>query len=154
MHRTLRTGWFVLLTTSFACASSGPTPAHPVNQTKTSVQPVIPETPVSEKSVDRAKLVAVIDAGLGRFLRGVETKPYFIQGRFAGFEIISMYSEDERFKVIDPKPGDVVLRVNGKRIERPEQAIAVWESLRVASELRIAFLRDHKVQEVRYPIHD
>ncbi|QQR91628.1 MAG: hypothetical protein IPJ88_07875 [Myxococcales bacterium] len=137
-----------------ACSSTKPSPAHPQTQHAVPAQKIIPETPVSEKKLDRSLLIAVLDAGLGRFLQGVQTKPFFSRGRFAGFQIVSIYPEDKRFSDIDPKVGDVVLRISGKRIERPEQALAVWESLRVASELRVAFLRDQKVQEVRYPIEN
>jgi len=48
--------------------------------------------------------------------------------------------------------GDVVTAVNGFSIERPEQALSVFDSLQVASELRVAYERDGQPREIVYAI--
>jgi type II secretory pathway component PulC len=53
---------------------------------------------------------------------------------------------------VDLKPGDVVSGVNGFPIEHPEQAQTAFESLEVASELRVAYERDGQARELSYPI--
>jgi type II secretory pathway component PulC len=46
------------------------------------------------------------------------------------------------------------VRVNGQPIERPEQAVRVWNSLHVASELMIEYLREGESRHVRFEIVD
>jgi type II secretory pathway component PulC len=105
-------------------------------------------------AIRRAELVTVLDAGLGRFLQGVQTEASLDDGRFVGFRLVSIYPDDPRFRSIDLKPGDVVVRVNGQSVERPEQAFQVWDGLRVASQLLIEYLRAGERREIRFDIVD
>ncbi|MFO0697317.1 MAG: PDZ domain-containing protein [Polyangiales bacterium] len=113
-----------------------------------------PEPLPREQAIARADLVPVLDAGLGRFLQGVSTEASLADGRFVGFRIVSLYPNDPRFRGVDLRPGDVVTRINGTSIERPEGAFQVWNGLRVSSELMIEYLRDGERRELRYPIVD
>lgn len=113
-----------------------------------------PEPLPRQQAIARADLVPVLDAGLGRFLQGVSTEASLVDGRFVGFRILSLYPNDPRFRGVDLRPGDVVTRVNGTSIERPEGAFEVWNGLRVSSELMIEYLRDGERRELRYPIVD
>jgi len=145
--------WLVLpLVLSMACShSSAP---GPVEATATSGAEEPPPTPVSTGEISRAALTPVLEAGLGRFLQGVLTSPALDDGHFVGFRLERLYPEDERFRGIDLGPGDTILRVNGQSVERPEQALSVWNSLRVASELWIEYLRDGQRRELRFAIID
>jgi len=113
-----------------------------------------PEAPVSSGEITRAALLPVLDGGLGRFLQGVETEPELEDGRFVGFRIARLYPEDPRFRAIDLGPGDTILKVNGQSVERPEQALSVWNGLRVASELWIEYSREGELRELRFAIVD
>jgi type II secretory pathway component PulC len=144
-----------------ACGGSAPPPER--NETSSTPAhraavftpaPAAPEPADGSSTIARAELDAVLDAGLGRFLQGVETEPVLEGGRFAGFRLVSLYPDDPRLAGSEPRAGDVVVRVNGQSIERPEQAMRVWEELRVASELAIEYRRDGEAREVRYPIVD
>lgn len=104
--------------------------------------------------IDRATLNVVLDKGLGRFLQGVHTEPEMKQGKFVGFRIVELYPQNAVFQKANPRAGDIVTLINGQPIGRPEQAMKVWESLRVASELRIDYLRDGQPREARYAIVD
>ena len=75
-------------------------------------------------------------------------------GRFVGFRVLSFYPDDPALSSVDLSSGDVVVRVNGQSIERPEHAIRVWDSLRVASELVVDVLRDGEPRELRFAIVD
>ncbi|MDH5490803.1 MAG: hypothetical protein OEY14_02405 [Myxococcales bacterium] len=108
--------------------------------------------PITE--ISRASLVAVLDAGLGRFLQGVGTEPHLEGSRFVGFRLTRLYPAEEAFASLELGPGDTILRVNGQSIERPEQAMRVWEELRVASELWIEYLREDQPHELRIRIID
>jgi len=112
------------------------------------------ESMAARGTINRAALESVLEAGLGRFLQGVETEPQMEAGRFVGFRLGSLFPGDARMASIDLRVGDVVTRVNGAPIERPEQALSVWNGLRVASELRIEYQRDGAERELRFEIVD
>lgn len=103
----------------------------------------------------RSELLAVLDAGLGRFLGRVGTEPARDGEAFVGFRVVSL---DDALRAADAdggvREGDVIVRVNGQPIERPEQALAVWEGLRVASTVAIEYLRAGERREVRFAIVD
>ena len=109
---------------------------------------------VTEGVIARAELVPVLDGGLGRFLQNVQTEPTFHQGAFVGFRIISLFPGEPAFASLDLRPGDTVTRINGKPIERPEQAIAVWEELRTASNLIVDYRRNGESHALRFAIVD
>jgi type II secretory pathway component PulC len=98
---------------------------------------------------------AAIAQGLGAFLQHVDLDdaPVRVAGRFRGFRIAAL--RDPKFwSGVDLKPGDVVTRVNGFPIERPEQAQTAFESLEVAPELRVSYERNGEPRELVYPIVD
>jgi S1-C subfamily serine protease len=113
-----------------------------------------PPPPAVEGEIARAELDAVLDAGLGRFLQGVITEPHLEDGHFVGFRLVSLYPDDERMRAVDLVPGDVITSVNGQPIERPEQALRVWSSLRVASELLVDYRREGEERQLRFAIVD
>jgi type II secretory pathway component PulC len=55
---------------------------------------------------------------------------------------------------VDLAPGDVVTQVNGRPVEHPEQALAAFQSLAVAKELRVTLDRNGAPREIAYPIDD
>jgi type II secretory pathway component PulC len=97
----------------------------------------------------------VVAQGLGAFLQHVELAddPVRVEGQFRGFRIAALH-DSEFWNGVDLKPGDVVTRINGFPIERPEQAQAAFELLLVASELRVSYDRDGEPREIVYPIVD
>lgn len=133
-------------------ADSEPTTPAPATA---EAEPVpVYEPPVTSGTILRAELAPVLDAGLGRFLQGVVTEPHLEGGDFVGFQIVSLYPDDPRFARLDLQPGDVVTRVNGQSIERPEHALAVWSSLRVASQLLVEYRHEGEPKELRFEIVD
>jgi hypothetical protein len=104
--------------------------------------------------IARADLVPVLDAGLGAYLQNVETQPAFHQGVFVGFRIVSLFPGELTYASLDLRPGDTVTRVNGRSIERPEQAVAVWEALRTASNLVVHYRRGEEEHALHFRIVD
>ncbi len=104
--------------------------------------------------INRDELVPVLDGGLGRFLQHVQTEPDFHRGAFVGFRIVSLFPGEPAFASLDLRVGDTVTRINGKPIERPEQAAAVWESLRTASDLVVDYRRNGEKYALRFTIVD
>ena len=141
-----------------------PAEAPPAEAPPAEAPPI--EDPTPESSLDqpyervrqgvitRAELMPVLDEGLGRFLQNVQTEPEFHKGAFVGFRIVSLFAGEPAFASLDLRPGDTVTRINGRPIERPEQAIAVWEELRTASVLVVDYRRDGEPQALRFAIVD
>lgn len=158
----------VLLACSFValtgCATVKPTtvPVEPRSVATTpSVDAVAPISPVavvkerrSSGTIARAALVAVLDAAPGRFLAHVDTEPHFVQGRFHGWMLASFFPGDTRFDEVDLQAGDVVLSVNGRSIERPDQLMQVWDAMRRERALIIVVERDGVPRQLRYEILD
>lgn len=108
---------------------------------------------ISGGAIARADLNAVIQAGIPTFLQRVRTEPHTDGRRFVGWRLVSIFN-DPAFALGPIRIGDVVLGVNGRTIERPEQFFAVWETLASASEITFQVLRADQAYEVRYAIVD
>ncbi len=117
-----------------------------------SLEPAYPR--VSTGSISREELLPVLDDGLGRFLQNVEIEPAFHKGTFVGFRVVSLFPGDPVFASLDLRPGDTVTRINGRPIERPEQAAAVWENLRTAHNLVVDYRRGGEKHALRFAIVD
>jgi len=112
-----------------------------------------PPPPVErEGTIARAQLDDVLAQGIGRFLQRVGTEPHLDEGRFVGFRVTELRSE--LFEGVDLQPGDTLVSVNGLPIERPEEAMQVWNTLRVASELTVEYLREGERHQLRFAIAD
>lgn len=109
---------------------------------------------VTRGVIARADLIPVLDAGLGRYLQNIETEPAFHQGAFVGFRILRLFPGEPDYASLDLRPGDTVTRVNGRPIERPEQAAAVWEALRGASNLVVHYRRGDEEHALHFRIVD
>ena len=143
-----------VVTVLLAACGGGPATTKPVSPMLANQQELPLEERHRDGQIDRPTLITILDNGLGRFLQGVHTQPEMHKGTFVGFRIVEIYPDDPIFRHASPKANDIVTQVNGQPIGRPEQALKVWESLRVASELRIDYLRDGKPHEARYTIVD
>ncbi|MBV8762805.1 MAG: hypothetical protein JO257_36305 [Deltaproteobacteria bacterium] len=104
--------------------------------------PVAPERPLAPPgkglrtgTIERARLVAVLDGGPGNFLRQLEVTPHMDGERFVGWQLVQLLDRTGPLVDVDVVPGDVLLAINGKPISRPDQLQAVWDSLRTANEL-------------------
>jgi hypothetical protein len=109
----------------------------------------------ADHSLARSAVHAVVSQGLGYFLQRVELddQPVFLGHKFHGFRIAQL--RDHSFwEGVDLMPGDVVTGVNGFPIERPEQAQMAFDSLEVASELRVVYERGGQAHELVYGIID
>ncbi len=90
----------------------------------------------------RRAVIQAVDAGVGRWLAGgAEVKQKLARAKFQGWEIVRLYPGDPCYREIDLQPGDVVTQVNGKPIERPEQAFTVFNDLRTDTTLVVDYLR-------------
>ena len=103
----------------------------------------------------RSAVVRAVDAGIGRWLAGgAEVERKIAKSRFQGWEIRRLYPGNPCYAAVDLRFQDVVIQINGKPIEKPEQAFDVFGSLRTAPELVVDFLRDGRPQKLTLQIVD
>jgi S1-C subfamily serine protease len=156
----------------FALAACGPKtdPQKPAFDDDLAAQPVaaapavaVVERPVAPAgkglrtgTIERARLVAVLDSGPGAFLRQFEVTPHMDGERFVGWQLVQLLDRNGPLVDVDVVPGDVLLAINGKPLSRPDQLQALWDSLRTANtvdaelwrgnaKLRLSFAIEPKV---------
>lgn len=132
-----------------ATEAAPPPPAAPV-------APARPEAPpgkgLRSGTIERARLVAVLDNGPGAFLRQLEVAPHMDGNRFVGWELIQLLDRNGPLVDVDVVPGDVLLAINGKPLSRPDQLQTLWDSLRTANELRAQLWRGDARLELAFEI--
>ena len=103
-------------------------------------------------TIARDRLVAVLDAGPGTFLRQLEVAPRMVGDRFVGWQLVQLIDHAGPLNDVDVVPGDVLLAINGKPLERPDELQTVWDSLRTANELTAQLSRGDSKLELRFTI--
>jgi type II secretory pathway component PulC len=141
-----------------ACGGAARAPATPSAAPEKPAVAAAPATaalPLPDHSLRRSAVREVVSQGLGMFLRRVDLDdhPVRLDGKFRGFRIAALH-DTQFWGGVDLKAGDVVTSVNGFPIEHPEQAQTAFDSLQVASELRVAYDRDGQAREIVYAIID
>jgi type II secretory pathway component PulC len=141
---------------SLGCAAqTAEAPAHEVETPPAEVveaEAPPPKPAIPAGTIARSELLAVLDKSPGAFLQHVDVSPRFSGGRFAGWRIASLFPGDDRFAHCDVQAGDVVLRVNGRAVEKPEQLMEVWQLLRSAPALELDLDRNGEPRTLRWPI--
>lgn len=138
-------------------AQNAEAPAHETETPPAQPEPVQAEAAPAKVAtpagmIARSDLLAVLDKSPGAFLQHVEVQPKFSGGRFAGWRVASLFPGDDRFAHCEVQAGDVVQRVNGRPVEKPEQLMEVWQLLRTAPALEIDLDRNGEPKTLRWPI--
>jgi hypothetical protein len=115
-------------------------------------EPLAPSAESLTGAVTRPALLDVLGRSAGDFLRLVEVEAELRDGSFEGWRIASLPEGTPSW--LDVQRGDVVTAINGMRVERPDDAQAIWETLQVASEVRIDLTRAGERRSVRIPVED
>jgi general secretion pathway protein C len=102
----------------------------------------------------RSAVARVVDRGLGQWLSQVEVKPQRSGRKFTGWQVVQLYPDDPCYRAVDVQRGDVVTRVNGASLEKPDQANQVFQKLRTAPALEIDLLRQGVARRVSLTIVD
>ncbi len=118
-----------------------------------------PERPVAPPgkgmrtgTIERAKLIAVLDQGPGSVLRQVDIFARKDGGRFVGWQLVQILDRGGILMDVDVAPGDVLLAINGKPLSRPDQLQAIWDSLRTANQLVAELWRGNAKVELSFAI--
>lgn len=100
--------------------------------------------------VHRDELDRVLAEGPAKVLAMVQTDSYKEHERFLGFRIVAFRIDAKQ--VLGLREGDVVTRVNGLFIERPEQYFQVFEKLKTATEISFRIIRNGEPMVLTTPI--
>ncbi|MEZ4286931.1 MAG: hypothetical protein R3A47_02035 [Polyangiales bacterium] len=109
--------------------------------------------PVCCRQVSRGELRRTVDGGLGRFFQTVHVSPAMKAQKFIGFRLENI-ATDSPVEGLALEPGDIVTRVNGSSIDRPEQALSVWSRLADGDQIVIDFLHGDAPRSTTIPIVD
>lgn len=128
--RRLLTGLFALglIAAVAPPAAAGPTPAAE-------------QAIVLEGELERSEVKRVIERGPQKFIASLRVAPYMKGKRFMGFRIEGFAADSPLVNSRAVQPGDVVLKVNGEPVERPEQFMRAWEVVAGAEALEVTLLR-------------
>ena len=132
-----------------AKAESAPTAITPVAPAKSTG---LASAKLPAGTIARSDLELFLNGSPGSFLQHVDSEPKFHGGRFHGWRVTAFFPGDTRFSAVDVRAGDVVLRVNGNSIERPEQLMQVWQDLRTSKELVVDLEREGAPRTLRWSI--
>ena len=128
----------------------------PANTAATPVEVARPEAPpgkgLRKGTIERAKLVAVLDGGPGQFLRQLEVAPHMDGQRFIGWQLVQLLDHNGPLYDVDVVPGDVLLAVNGKPLSRPDQLQSIWDSLRTANTIDAELWRGNAKFQLQFTI--
>jgi len=111
-----------------------------------SAQEAAPSVPPGHLA--RREVEHVLRQGPPWLLRRILPEEVIREGKFVGWRMLSL---PEDWKV-DLKTGDIVTRVNGLAIERPDDLWAAWMQMQSAVELRVSIEREGQPRELVMPI--
>jgi hypothetical protein len=110
-----------------------------------------------EQKIKRAAVDAVVAAGLGHWLQGVQIDRVLEGRKFKGWKIGALHLANPCYAAVDLRPGDIVTAVNGngpKQLERPETAQTIFASLKQAPAIEVNYLRNGQARTLRFEIVD
>ena len=137
-------GLFSLL----GCGASPP-PEPEVPAGKAAAAPPVLQPAVPDGHLDRAYLERILRSGPPWVLQRVPIEEVIEQGKFVGWRVQHV---PDQWAGVDLRTGDVVTAVNTMPLETPTDMWAAWTTLSVASELKVAYLRDGEARELSVPI--
>jgi S1-C subfamily serine protease len=156
-----------LLVLAIAACGPAPSPRAPADDLDARDRATAaPEAPVADEdravappgkglrtgTIERAHLVAVLDAGPGTFLRQLEVAPRLSGKQFVGWQLVQLLDHAGPLHDVDLVPGDVLLAINGRPLSRPEQLQVVWDSLRTANEVSAQLWRGDRKLELHFTV--
>lgn len=170
-YRTMPLLLSLLIGCSLPGCASAPTPAPvgPEAEPEAPDLPAPPEGPSTAKNktpklastngllvktsegvwaIRRGALQRIQKEGAQQFIQQVRVRPTFTRGRFYGWRVLAYRGPGKL------RQGDVVRRVNGASIERPEQFMKVWEAMAERSRLEIHLVRQGREVRASWPIID
>ena len=130
-----------------APAAAPPSPASQLSKDKEVATQARPAT-LGDGVITRAEMRRTVDEGAQAFIQRVQIRPAFRNGQFYGWRVLE-------YRGPGPvRAGDIVRRVNGQSLERPEQFMKAWEGLKRRAELVLEMVRHGRTLVLRWSIVD
>ena len=132
----------VILMVQFAvgCATAEP-PSDDFVDRRGKIKFVEPETKLGDFLIPKKIYDEWLRRGASYFIRQVSVTPIEEQDEFVGFRLDTLFEDHVLFTEGEIRRGDIVQRINGLPIGRPEQFMRVWEGLKVRDTLTLQILR-------------
>jgi type II secretory pathway component PulC len=115
--------------------------------------PERPERPAGV--IYRSELIRATRAGSAPYLLGqIGPEPYSPQGRFEGWIITRVWPGDPELCApgCDLQVGDIILSVNGSRLETPEQLSSMLADIEVIDAIELTGIRDGAFFQRTHPV--
>jgi|GEM_PF-2570914 len=105
-------------------------------------------------AIERAVFDQWLDRGPQYLLSQVVPMPVTREKHFIGFRVATWFPAHPEVTEGAVRVGDVVQRVNGRSVERPDQFLTVWKQLRGATAVVVDGLRDGRPWKATLAIVD
>ncbi len=155
MARTVLLALALALLPALGAGCAEPEGVQPATAAKPIAQPAagpgagaVPINAAAPGHLARGDVERVLRQGPPWLLRRVVPEEVIREGKFVGWRLLSL---PEDWKV-DLKNGDIVTKVNGLSIERPDDLWSAWMQMQSAVELRVSIERDGKPHDLVMPI--
>jgi len=106
-------------------------------------KPIVPAR-VVENQLKQSVLEQVLDVGPQRFISSLRVDPAFDGKRFVGYRLIGFTPDSPVAAGRSVVSGDIIVAVNGLSLERPDQFMKAWQSLRGKPHLDILIRRGNE----------
>lgn len=94
----------------------------------------------------------LLDKGPPYIFQVVQVEPAKQDGEFRGYEIVGAKPEAQEAMSPQLEVGDVITRINGVAIERPEDYMEAWEKFAGGEDVHMDLLRDGDKQEADWVV--
>ena len=101
-----------------------------------------PRTKLGDYLIKRADYQRMLNRGPSYFIRQIKVTAIKANRKFVGFRLDMLFPNEPYFRTGEIRLGDVVQRVNGLPIGRPEQFMRVWTGLKNRRDLVVQILRN------------
>jgi S1-C subfamily serine protease len=145
--------WLWVAAVGIASCGGGPArPDHPptIEEERPATAPLPAPEPARQGELTRKTLDETLAAGPGALLARVHVEAKRDKAGFHGWRLVALPEGAPGGLIL----GDVLLRVNGQRLERPEDLSRLFEALRGASEIVVEIERDGAPRTLRVPVAD
>ena len=130
----------ILLQFAVGCATTTPSNDDFVDR-RGKIKFVEPETKLGDFLIPKKIYDEWLRRGASYFIRQVSVTPIEEDEEFVGFRLDTLFEDHVLFTEGEIRKGDVVQRINGLPIGRPEQFMRVWDGLKDRDALTLQIIR-------------
>lgn len=105
-------------------------------------------------TIFRSEIEQALSRGPGYLLYELGPEPYRLSGKFVGWEITRVFPDEPDLCAdgCDLQPGDIILSVNGDRLETPQALSNMLDTLPSMTKLVVKSIRNEKRRTATYSL--